>query len=105
MHKQNKVMAFQTFTTTYEPKEFKALLADCISESIRSEISKIITNQNAEKAIYTRQETAKLLDISLPTLNEYTKQGFIVAYRLGYKVRYRIEDINKALIRINAQNR
>ena len=96
-------MATQTFTTTYEPTEFKTLLADCISESVRSEIYKAISNQKAEKTIYTRQETAELLGISLPTLNEYTKQGFIIAYRLGYKVRYKLEDINLALTRIKTK--
>jgi excisionase family DNA binding protein len=101
--KQNKVMATQTFTTTYEPTEFKTLLADCISESVRTEIDKLILNQKAEKTIYTRQETAELLNISLPTLNEYTKQGFIIAYRLGYKVRYKVEDIQSALTRIKTK--
>ncbi|SFS47788.1 helix-turn-helix domain-containing protein [Mucilaginibacter polytrichastri] len=96
-------MATQTFTTTYEPTEFKTLLADCISETVRSEISKILSNQKPKKTIYTRQETATILDISLPTLNEYTKQGYIVAYRLGYKVRYRIEDIENALIKIKTK--
>lgn len=96
-------MATQTFTTTYEPTEFKTLLADCISESVRSEILKVISNQKPDKTIYTRQETAELLDISLPTLNEYTKQGFIVAYRLGYKVRYRLEDIQNSLTRIKTK--
>ncbi|HTI60771.1 helix-turn-helix domain-containing protein [Mucilaginibacter sp.] len=96
-------MATQTFTTTYEPTEFKTLLVDCISESVRSEMYKVISNSKPEKTIYTRQETAQLLDISLPTLNEYTKHGFIVAYRLGYKVRYRLKDIEAALVRIKSK--
>lgn len=90
-------MATQTFTTTYEAAEFKTLLADCISQTVRSEMTIILATQTPEKTIYTRQETAKLLNISLPTLNEYTKQGYITAYRLGYKVRYKLQDINKAL--------
>ncbi len=96
-------MATQTISTNYEPAEFKTLLADCISESVRAEMYKVISNQKPEKTIYTRQETAELLDISLPTLNEYTKQGFIVAHRLGYKVRYKLEDIQKALTRIKTK--
>ena len=96
-------MATQTFTTTYEPAEFKTLLADCISESVRAEIYKAISNQKPEKTIYTRQETAAMLGISLPTLNEYSKSGFIVAYRLGFKIRYKLEDIEKALTRIKTK--
>jgi excisionase family DNA binding protein len=101
--KQNKVMAIQTFSTTYEHAEFKTLLADCISESVRAEIYKVISNQKPEKTIYTRQETAKLLDISLPTLHQYTMAGVIKAFRLGYKVRYKLEDINNSLIRIKTK--
>lgn len=46
---------------------------------------------------YTRKETAKRLKISLPTLNEYTKQGIIVGNRLGRRVLYRQSDIESAL--------
>ena len=56
------------------------------------------------KHILTRQETAKLLNISLPTLNQYTKEGYITAYRLVFKVRYRIEDINLALKKIKTKS-
>ncbi|WP_295674416.1 helix-turn-helix domain-containing protein [uncultured Mucilaginibacter sp.] len=96
-------MATQTFTTTYEPTEFKTLLADCISESVRAEMYKIISTQKPEKTIFTRQETAKLLDISLPTLHQYTMTGVIKAFRLGYKVRYKLEDINNSLTRIKTK--
>ncbi|MBL4676396.1 MAG: helix-turn-helix domain-containing protein [Mucilaginibacter sp.] len=96
-------MATQILTTTYDPAEFRTMLADCVSETLRLEIAKILSNQTAEKTIFTRQETAELLNISLPTLNEYTKSGTIAAYRLGSNVRYRIEDINKALTLIKTR--
>jgi len=93
-------MASQTISTTFDPHEFKTLLTDCISEAIRTELDKVASNQSTEKTIYTRQETAALLGISLPTLNQYTKTGLIVGHRLGNKVRYRAESIEKALARI-----
>ncbi len=98
-------MATQTFTTTYEPTEFKSLLADCLSETIKNEIAKLLETQKPEKNIYTRLETAEILSISLPTLNEYTKQGIIKAYRLGYKVRYKLVDIEKALTSVDTKKR
>lgn len=55
-----------------------------------------------QKLILTRQETAALLGISLPTLHRYTMSGVITAYRLGTKVRYRMSDIQDALRRINS---
>lgn len=39
--------------------------------------------------LLTRKETATLLKISLPTLNSWTKQGFLKSYRLGRMLRYK----------------
>lgn len=49
----------------------------------------------------TRGEVAKQLQISLPTLHNYTKEGLIKSYRIGGKVRYKAEDIEKALTERN----
>ncbi len=98
-------MATQTFTTTYEPIEFESFLVECVSKSVKTEISKLLESQKPEKNIYTRQETAELLGISLPTLNEYTKQGIITAYRLGSSVRYKLDDVERALVVVKTNKR
>ena len=49
----------------------------------------------------TRGEVAKQLQISLPTLHNYSKEGFIKSYRIGGKVRFKAEDIEKALTERN----
>ncbi len=95
-------MALQTFTTTYEPAEFKTLIAECVKESIQSQIAQLITPSEPLKEILTRQETARLLGISLPTLAEYTKRNLIIGYRFGYKIRYKRLDVHNALIQINS---
>jgi excisionase family DNA binding protein len=94
-------MAQQIITTTYEPTEFKLLLADIIRGTVQSEIALLISPTEPQKEILTRQETAKLLDISLTTLNDYTKREFIVAHRLGYKVRYKRQEVEKALVKMD----
>ena len=48
----------------------------------------------------TRQETAKILRISLPTLNEYTKKGILLGYRLGSRVRYKKNEVEDSLNKI-----
>ncbi|RZK25717.1 MAG: helix-turn-helix domain-containing protein, partial [Flavobacterium sp.] len=53
------------------------------------------------KNISDVEELAKFLKISLPTLDSYTKQGKIIAYRIGTKIRYKVEDLNKSLSKIN----
>ncbi len=48
----------------------------------------------------TRKETAKRLNITLATLNEYTKSGKIVANRIGNRVLYKESDIQNALKKV-----
>ncbi|AKD58276.1 hypothetical protein SD10_01595 [Spirosoma radiotolerans] len=55
---------------------------------------------NAEN-LSTRQKTAKKLNISLPTLDDYTRRGIIRGYRVGRRVLYRPEDVEAALTEIN----
>lgn len=55
-----------------------------------------------ENEFKTRQETAKQLGISLPTLNEYTKSGIIPAYRIGSRVRYKSNEIETSLLKVQS---
>ncbi|WP_223549964.1 MULTISPECIES: helix-turn-helix domain-containing protein [Aestuariivivens] len=54
-------------------------------------------NKDISVNMYSREATADLLCVSLPTLNEWTKQGIIRAFRIGGRVLYKLEDINDAL--------
>jgi len=45
----------------------------------------------------TRQETAKLLGITLPTLNRYSKLGYLKKYKIGAVVRYRKSEVDSAI--------
>ena len=54
----------------------------------------------AEKYL-TRKETAAKLNVSLPTLNEYTKRNLIRGYRFGARVLYKQSEIETALINMN----
>lgn len=91
-------MTTQIFTT-FNSEEFKLLIADCVSQSFKDEL-KALSAPSELSNILTRQETAKLLTISLPTLHDYTKRGLIKAHRLGSKVRYKREDVEIALKQI-----
>ena len=57
--------------------------------------------QPDNEKLLTREETAKMLSISLVTLHSYTKNDVIPAYRIGYKVRYKHSDILLALKKMN----
>ncbi|MBC7758372.1 MAG: helix-turn-helix domain-containing protein [Phormidesmis sp. FL-bin-119] len=96
-------MAHETVFTNFQLTEFRELLSSCVSESLKKEIGSFSNPAEPQKQILTRQEAAAELTIYLPTLHDYTKRGVIQAYRLGYKVRYKREDINKALQQIKTK--
>lgn len=45
----------------------------------------------------TRKEVCKLLQISLPTLNDWAKQEYIKSRKIGNKVLYKPQDIDSAV--------
>ncbi len=96
-------MAHETVFTNFQLTEFKELLSSCVSESLKKEIGTFISPAEPQKQILTRQEAAAELTISLPTLHDYTKRGVIQAHRLGYKIRYKRADIDKALLVIKTK--
>lgn len=55
--------------------------------------------------LLTRENTAKLLCISLPTLSDWTKRGIIKAHRIGNRVLYKIEDVNSALTEVKTSKK
>jgi excisionase family DNA binding protein len=77
--------------------EFKTV----ISNTVRDEMQKIcVSPPKPETEFITRQETAEILGISLPTLNEWTKQGIIIGYRIATRVRYKRAEILNAVNQI-----
>ena len=57
-------------------------LKSIISEIVSNEFKKIPPPVE-EKRFITRKETAAILRISLPTLNEWSKSGKIPTYKIG----------------------
>lgn len=53
----------------------------------------------------SRKEAAKLLGVSLPTLNEWTKTGLVQGYRIASRVRYKRTEIETSLSKIKTQRR
>jgi excisionase family DNA binding protein len=60
-------------------------------------IKQFINPPKSHKDLKSRKETARILNISLPTLHLFTKEGIIRAYRIGNRVLYKQEDIENAL--------
>jgi len=76
-------------------------LQTVIKEAIRTELQLVKPVSPARPEGYlTRKATAGILNISLPTLHEWTLSGKLPAYRIGSRVLYKKEEIDTALKQI-----
>jgi excisionase family DNA binding protein len=80
--------------------EFKTMIQDAV-KMVLNGIEPQQQTPNAPELL-TRNETAKYLGVSLPTLNFWTKNGVILGYRIAGRVRYKRPDIEKALLKIDS---
>lgn len=65
-------------------EEFKTI----VQIEVQKIVSGLTTAQETAPELITRKETALILGISLPTLNDWTKNGTIPAQRIGTRIRY-----------------
>lgn len=81
-------------------------LLDKIGQLIDSKLREFAPQQvqNQSAPYFTRQEVARLLKISLPTLNDYTKLGWLQSYKLGNRVLYK-KDVVLASVEKLAANK
>jgi len=63
------------------------------------EFQKNLQQQKESTQWLTREETAKLLKVSLVTLHDWTKRKILIAYRIGNKVRYKKDEVENSLKR------
>lgn len=72
-----------------------------IQKLVREELEKFNNTQNHgnEKEFYTREETAKLLDVSLTTLFHWNNDGTLRNTKIGKRVYY---SKNEVLARLNS---
>lgn len=81
-------------------------LQDSIKTIVQNEVQKIVTGINhSEPApeFITRKETCSILGITLPTLNEWTKNGVIPAQRIGSRIRYLRTDVYASLKQVETK--
>lgn len=68
-----------------------------------AEIQKYVTPKD-NVILLTRKEVAKMLGISLPTLHSWVKNGILVSYHIGSKVRFKKDEVLQSLKSINDKN-
>jgi excisionase family DNA binding protein len=76
-------------------------MKEIVSEVVREEIEALKSFLNypaiVNKEYLTREQAAKKLYVTLPTLRAWTKTGRIKSYKIARRVLYKPEDIDNAL--------
>lgn len=75
-------------------------LKSAISDAVRTEVEKHLHKPEPPTEYITRQKTAEILGISLPTLNLWSKTGLIPSYRIASRVRYKKEEVLNSLNKV-----
>jgi excisionase family DNA binding protein len=85
--------------TTIGVQELKEIIESTIESklSIYLKQESQLTLDDSEQELITRNEVAKKLRISLPTLSTLTKSGTIKGYRIGRRVLYKWSEVKNAL--------
>lgn len=79
-------------------------LENLFEKILDDRLQKLEPNSKSDTVLLTRAETAKFLRISLPTLNEWTKEGIVIGHRIGNRVLYKKLELENALTQIKSSN-
>ena len=82
--------------------DLEQAIKNVLHETVINAVKEQITPNRKIISLFSREETANTLCISLPTLHEWTKSGIIKAFRIGNRVLYKLEDINEALTEVKS---
>src|SRR4051812_41474986 len=66
---------------------------------ISSQLPKSTENQSD---FVTRKEVSKLLKVSLPTLHDWTKHGWLQSYKIGNRVLYKRQEIEDSINQVQS---
>ena len=70
-------------------------LKNAIDASIQQAIQELMGNMPMSDKLIPLKEVAETLNVSRCTLNRWNKDGYLVPIKIGRKVFYRQNDINK----------
>lgn len=62
-----------------------------------------LNSSKKDEEYLTRKDTAKTFEISLPTLDNYTRKGVIKGYRFGSRIRYKKSEVEASLNQIRTK--
>jgi len=79
--------------------DIKKILGEVLDEKL-NDFTKPVNSEDQE--YLSRKEVAKLLKISLTTLNDWSKQGIVQSYRIGNRVLYKKKEIENSVSKVQS---
>jgi excisionase family DNA binding protein len=73
-----------------------------MEDSMRKVFAELLCEDHSSKSTssdgdyLTRNETAQMLRVTLPTLADWTKRGILKSYRMGTRIRYKRSEVNES---------
>jgi excisionase family DNA binding protein len=75
-------------------------LQNFINDAVKIGFEQTKTQEQEQTTLLTRKQVCHLLNITPPTLHEWTRNGIITAYKVGTRVRYKQKEVFNTLKRI-----
>jgi excisionase family DNA binding protein len=75
----------------------KEELAQIINDAVKALIPKNRSADSLNVTWLSRAEAARHLKVSLPTLDDLTKEGKLTAHRIGRSKKYELNEINQQI--------
>lgn len=72
-----------------------------IIDAVRQVIEETEKKKDVNADLITRKAVLKILNVSAPTLHDWTRRGLVPSYRMGSRVYYRQSEIQTAMTRRN----
>jgi uncharacterized membrane protein len=88
--RQNLIQMKGNYCIFITVEELQSTIKSIVSEIVTSNP---ITEPTKEQELITRKETAKILGVSLPTLDNWSKLGILKSYKIATRVRYNRDEV------------
>lgn len=84
--------------TQFTPNELKSLLMEGVQQVVNQIREEFQPKTPTE--YLTRKQVAKMLDINLTTLNNWTNKGVLISYGIQGRVYYKRDEVERAFIKL-----
>ena len=81
-------------------EEIEGIITRAVRDSIYTLAAQQPVDNHSE--LITRKQAAQMLNLSLPTLREYTVRGIVPSYRVGSRVRYKKSEVVNCLTKVQS---